>query len=90
MEHAVAFAPKVEFSDPDALGTVFVNDTMDFNLREALEDGNGYIITDVPAVISRLSTYDPLKSVSLQEAQDAQAPKAKPAAAAPRPKPKDD
>lgn len=91
MEQA-AFAPKAEFTDPDSFGTVFVNDGLEFNLREALKRGKGYIITDVPAIISRLSTYEPLESVPVDEAREAQEtsrPAAKPQPAA-KPKSKDD
>jgi hypothetical protein len=41
----VAYAPKAGREDPDHFGAVFVNDFKSINVREALETGNGYIVT---------------------------------------------
>lgn len=73
----VAFAPKADFQDPDCLGAVFVNDSTEINVREAIKAGKGYIVTDDDAIIQRLDKYEPLKRVSLAEAQ-----KSKPSRAA--------
>lgn len=70
---SAAFAPKQEFSDPDCLGTIFVNDTSDLNVREAVARGKGYIVTADPDAIRALDSYPAVKRVSLTEAEHASA-----------------
>lgn len=72
MSERAAYAVKERFSDPDSLGTVFVNDEGDLNVREAVQGGNGYIVTDNTAQIAALDRYEPLKRVALSEAEGAQ------------------
>lgn len=69
MAEQVAFTPKESFKDPDCLGTVFVSDTGDFNVRQAVQDGKGYIVVDDPDVIAVLDRYPALKRVAVSEAQ---------------------
>lgn len=66
-----AFAPKSGFEDPDALGTIFVSDSAEFNVREAVEAGGGTIVTEDPAVIAALDNYHALKRVSVSSATEA-------------------
>lgn len=84
-DHA-AFAPKERFSDPDSLGTVYVSDEGDLNVREAVASSDdygreGYIVTDDPAVIAALDQYEPLKRVTLSEAEKPQRQPRQPATA---------
>jgi hypothetical protein len=80
MAERAAFAPKERFSDPDQLGAIFVSDPVgDINVREAVAgDGDygpkGYIVTDDPQVIRALDGYEPLKRVSLDDAEEAARP----------------
>jgi hypothetical protein len=72
MERA-AFAVKERFDD-DSLGTVFVSDAGDLNVREAVGSGEsygpaGFIVTEDPAEIAALDRYEPLKRTTLQEAE---------------------
>lgn len=76
MERA-AFTPKAS-ADLDCLGAVFISDEGDLNVREAVENGKGYIVSDDPAVIAVLDRYEPLKRVSVTEAEQAQNPSAPP------------
>lgn len=79
MSERAAFAPKERFSDPDQLGAVFVSDLAgDINVREAVAEGDGFIVTDDPRVITALDGYEPLKRVSLDEAESKPAKKAAP------------
>lgn len=75
MSEYVAFTPKKEFSDPDSLGVVFVNDDGDFNVRNAVEDGKGYVVVNDPDTIAALDRYTALKRVAISEAESARAPK---------------
>lgn len=69
----VAYEPKSGYEDPDALGTVFVNDTTEVNVREKLKDGGGVLITDDPLIIAALDRYEPLKRISVSRAEEKQA-----------------
>lgn len=73
MTDTAAFAPKAEFSDPDSLGTIFVTDAGDFNVREAVKEGGGVIIATDPRLIERLDAYEALKRVSVDRAEETQA-----------------
>jgi hypothetical protein len=80
MSERAAFAPKERFSDPDSLGAVFVNDEGDLNVREAVASSDefgpkGYVVTDDPNQIAALDRYEPLKRVSVSDADDAAKPK---------------
>jgi hypothetical protein len=78
----VAFAPKAGVV-ADQLGTVFVDDGPDLNIREAVfSDGEtridrtrpapeGYLVTSDPGVIRKLDEYVHLKRVALSEVEDA-------------------
>ena len=70
-----AFAPKEAFSDPDALGTVFVHDDLEVNVREEIKKGKGFYTTDDEKVIERLDRYEPLKRVAVSEVEKARAPR---------------
>ena len=88
MAERAAYAPKERFSDPDSLGTVFVSDEGDINVREAVASGDehgpkGFVVTDDPAVIAALDRYEPLKRVALADAEAA-AEKKSPAKSAPK------
>lgn len=81
MSERAAYAPKEGFKDPDQLGAVFVNDEGDINVREAVASSDefgpkGYIITDDPNQIAALDRYEPLKRVSVSDAEAAAKPKA--------------
>jgi hypothetical protein len=65
----VAYAPKAGREDPDHFGAVFVNDFKSINVREALETGNGYIVTSDPDEQRALDMVDSLKHVTLGEAR---------------------
>jgi hypothetical protein len=65
----VAYAPKAGREDPDHFGAVFVNDFKSINVREALETGNGYIVTSDPDEQRALDMVDSLKHVTLDEAR---------------------
>jgi hypothetical protein len=65
----VAYAPKAGREDPDHFGAVFVNDFKSINVREALETGNGYIVTSDPDEQRALDMIDSLKHVTLGEAR---------------------
>jgi hypothetical protein len=65
----VAYAPKAGREDPDHFGVVFVNDQKTLNVREALEVGNGYVVTDDPDEQRALDTVESLKHVTLSEAR---------------------
>lgn len=72
MGERAAFAVKERF-DEDSLGTVFVSDAGDLNVREAIASGENYgaagvIVTEDPAEIAALDRYEPLKRTTLQEA----------------------
>lgn len=74
-DHA-AFAPKERFSDPDSLGTIFVSDEGDLNVRDAVASDEllgpaGFIVTDDPAQIAALDGYEPLKRVNVPEPKSA-------------------
>jgi hypothetical protein len=73
MAERAAYAVKERFEE-DSLGTVFVSDAGDLNVREALGSGEshgpaGFIVTDDPAEIAALDRYEPLKRTTLQEAE---------------------
>lgn len=73
MAERAAFALK-ERLDQDSVGTVFVSDEGDLNVREALASGDafgreGVLITDDPAQIAALDRLAALKRVSLQDAE---------------------
>ena len=90
MADQAAYAPKERFSDPDQLGSVFVDSGgPDINVREAVAASDndstpervevspkGYVVTSDPAVIRALDAYEPLKRVSLSDIEDSK-PKAK-------------
>lgn len=66
----MAYAPKVAFQDPDALGAVFVSDEADFNVREAVTNSphkDGTFVVSDPRVIARLDAYEALKRVAVPE-----------------------
>jgi hypothetical protein len=65
----VAYAPKAGREDPDHFGAVFVNDFKTINVRDALADGNGYIVTSDPDEQRALDLVDALKHVTLDEAR---------------------
>lgn len=65
----IAYAPKAGREDPDHFGAVFVNDFKDLNVRQALADGNGYIVTSDPDEQRALDSVDSLKHVTLDEAR---------------------
>lgn len=74
MSERAAFAPKERFSDPDSLGTVFVSDAGDLNVREAIASREsygreGFIVTSDSAEIAALDRYEPVKRVALSEAE---------------------
>jgi hypothetical protein len=64
MAEQVAFAPKERFSDLDQLGTVFVNDELEINVREEVAEHGG-VVTDDPWAIRVLDRYEPLKRVAV-------------------------
>jgi hypothetical protein len=64
-----AYAPKAGREDPDHFGAVFVNDFKSINVREALETGNGYIVTSDADEQRALDMVDSLKHVTLDEAR---------------------
>lgn len=73
MAERAAFALKERF-DEDSVGTVFVSDAGDLNVREALTSGDSYgkagvIVTDDPAEIEALDRVGALKRVTLQDAE---------------------
>ena len=59
----IAYAPKVGREDPDHFGAVFVNDFKDLNVRDALEKGNGYIVTSDPDDVQRFADDLPVVRV---------------------------
>lgn len=61
--------------DLDSVGTVFINDQLEVNVREQLQAGNGYLQTTDPAVTARLDSYEPLKRASTADAEQASKPK---------------
>lgn len=65
----VAYAPKAGREDPDHFGVVYVNDQKTINVREALEAGNGYVVTGDPDEQRALDTVDSLKHVTVAEAR---------------------
>jgi hypothetical protein len=77
LSERAAFAPKERFSDPDSLGTIFVSDEGDLNVREAIQGyvrgPVGYIVTDDPAQIAALDRYEAVKRVSVTEVEQAEA-----------------
>ena len=75
MSDSVAFAPKVEYSDPDCLGTIFVSDSATLNVREAVQEGKGYVVADDPETIAALDRYEAMKRVSLSEVEAKQTKK---------------
>ena len=73
MAERAAFALK-ERADEDSVGTVFVSDAGDLNVREALTSGDSYgkagvIVTDDPNEIAALDRVGGLKRVTLQDAE---------------------
>jgi hypothetical protein len=73
MAERAAYAVKERFED-DSLGTVFVSDAGDLNVREAIASGDthgpaGFLVTEDPNEISALDRYEPLKRTTLQEAE---------------------
>jgi hypothetical protein len=73
MAERAAYAVKERF-DEDSLGTVFVSDAGDLNVREAVAAGDaygpaGFLVTDDPNEIAALDRYEPLKRTTLQEAE---------------------
>lgn len=84
-DYQVAFAPKAGVHE-DQLGTIFVNDSTEVNLRELVlnspYEDRAFIVTD-PNVEAKLSQRDELKRVVVP---DEPAPKPK-AAAKPAAKP---
>jgi hypothetical protein len=73
MAERAAYAVKERFED-DSLGTVFVNDAGDLNVREAVASGDsygpaGYLVTEDPAEIAVLDRYDALKRTTLAETE---------------------
>lgn len=80
----VAFAPKEAFKDPDALGAVYVNDSVSVDVRERVaESEDGVFVVDNPAVIAALDKYTPLKRVKVpSEVREAEQAEREAAAAA--------
>lgn len=74
MADEAAYAPKAN-TDLDGLGTLFVNDTTEVNVRQLVQDSQlpdgAFIVTD-PAVIRVLDGYDAVKRVALHQAQEQQ------------------
>jgi hypothetical protein len=73
MAERAAYAVKERFED-DSLGTVFVSDAGDLNVREAIASGDthgpaGFLVTEDPNEIAALDRYEPLKRTTLQEAE---------------------
>ena len=64
-----AYAPKAGREDPDHFGAVFVNDFKSIDVRAALQEGNGYIVTADPDEQRVLDLVDNLKHVTLDEAR---------------------
>lgn len=72
MSERAAFAPKERFSDPDCLGTIYVSDDGDLNVRDAVASDEllgpaGFIVTEDPAQIAALDHYEPVKRVAIPE-----------------------
>jgi hypothetical protein len=63
MSTQVAFALKAGY-DLDSVGSVFVNNQTDVNVRAELGDADGVLVTDDPQVIAVLDGYEQLKRVS--------------------------
>lgn len=70
MADQAVFAPKAEFTDPECLGTVFVSDKGDFNVREAVEAGDGVIVVTDQKLIEALDRYLPLTRVAASVSDD--------------------
>lgn len=74
-DYAVAFAPKANVH-VDQLGSIFVNDLTEVNLRELVlsspYEDRSFVVTD-PAVEAVLSLRDELKRVSIPD--DSRKPK---------------
>jgi hypothetical protein len=73
MAERAAYAVKERFEE-DSLGTVFVSDAGDLNVREALASSDthgpaGFLVTEDPNEIAALDRYEPLKRTTLQEAE---------------------
>lgn len=63
-----AFAPLPEYRHPDALGSVYVNDTTEVNLRElvlASPHDNGAFAVDDPRVEAVLARHPCLQQVPM-------------------------
>jgi hypothetical protein len=68
MSAEVAYRPRAAFSDPDCLGTVFVSDTVEVNVRELVQgSADGTFVVSDPAVIAKLDEYPALKRASVPE-----------------------
>lgn len=76
MAEQVAFTPKESFKDPDSLGTIYVSEEGDLNVREAVVKGKGYIVAEDPELIAALDRYEPLKRASIEAAEKASKQKA--------------
>lgn len=76
MADQVAFAPKENRQDPDGLGTVFVADDLEVNVREEVAKHGG-VITNDPRAIKVLDAYEPLKRVSVDSLKTSSKRKAK-------------
>jgi hypothetical protein len=66
-----AYTPK-EGVEPEQLGTVFVHDSLTINVREAVQEGGGYIVTDDDTAMRVLDDYAPIKRVAVSEAEEGQ------------------
>ena len=67
----VAYRPKAAYEDPDSLGTVFVNDTTEVNVRELVASSADGVFTveETPDVIRALDAYPALRRASVAKAQ---------------------
>lgn len=83
MAEQVVFTPKESFSDPDSLGTIWVSDEGDLNVREAVADGKGYIVAEDPDLVAALDRYSALKRASMADVEKAHKQKAPPKGAKP-------
>jgi hypothetical protein len=67
MSEPTAFAPKEAFRDPDSLGSVFVADDVEVNVRELVEQSgreDGAFLVHDPRVVARLDAYPAVKRVA--------------------------
>lgn len=65
-----AFALKATH-DLDQVGAIVISDRDSINVRELLQEGDGYVVTHDDAVAAALDGYDPVKRVPAAEAEQA-------------------